>query len=415
MGRRPNAGRVAAVKALMWVEEGKFAEEGLNAHAPGRPDDRALAWFLTLGVLRNRSHVDASLRAHLRQPIGALDASIRATLRMGAFEKLYARTPSHAVVNEAVEVCKAVGKGHARGLVNAVLRRAAAPERLSDAQRHNHPAWLWERWVERYGEDGAAAWAERNQQTPPLVIVSPNEAFDGACLAGDGVECVPAQIQGRPIRGAFLVQGHKGGVEPLLNQPGAPCWVQDPGAIAVADFVGAGQGTRVLDACAAPGGKTFRMAAQGADVLAVDRSPERLTMVTEGVARLGLSASTRAHDWLSGPWEGPSEFDIVLVDAPCTGLGTVGRHPEIRWLRNPGDLERCAERQQAILEAASALVRPGGTLVYAVCSGEPEEGGGVTATFSSRNPGFELLETWTSAPPQDYEDAHFAAKWRRGT
>jgi hypothetical protein len=115
----------------MGVDEGCFADEGLVAHAPKGAEDRGLAWFLALGVLRNRSHVDASLRAHLRQPIGSLDSGVRATLRVGAFEKLYARTPPHAVVNEAVEVCKVIGKGHARGLVNAVLRKVAEPQGLS--------------------------------------------------------------------------------------------------------------------------------------------------------------------------------------------------------------------------------------------------------------------------------------------
>ena len=141
------------------------------------------------------------------------------------------------------------------------------------------------------------------------------------------------------------------------------------------------------------------MASQGADVLAVDRSEDRLAMVTDGAKRLDLKVSTRVHDWIEQPWDGPDQFDLVLVDAPCTGLGTVGRHPEIRWLRSPEDLERCGERQQTILKAASALVRPGGSLVYAVCSGEPEEGSAVVTTFSSDNPAFEALETWTSAPP----------------
>lgn len=395
----------------MGVDEGCFADEGLAAYAPKGAEDRALAWFLALGVLRNRSHVDASLRAHLRQPIGSLDSAVRATLRVGAFEKLFARTPPHAVVNEAVEVCKVVGKGHARGLVNAVLRKASEPQGLSEAQQHNHPAWLWERWKQRYGSEGASRWAKQNHDTPPLILVAADPAFDPACLAEGDRQVEPVQIEGTVIQGAFRVKGHKGPVDPLLAHPSGACWVQDSAAIAVADFAGATQGVRVLDACAAPGGKSFRMASQGAEVVAVDQSEERLDLVRTGAERLGFKIECVPHTWGEKAWEGATDFDVVLVDAPCTGLGTVGRHPEIRWLRAPDDLTRCAIRQESILESASVALKPGGLLVYAVCSAEPEEGDAVVRAFTKSNPRFTLLETWTSAPPQGAEDGHFVAKW----
>jgi 16S rRNA (cytosine967-C5)-methyltransferase len=398
----------------MGVDEGCFADEGLVAHAPKGAEDRGLAWFLALGVLRNRSHVDASLRAHLRQPIGSLDSGVRATLRVGAFEKLYARTPPHAVVNEAVEVCKVIGKGHARGLVNAVLRKVAEPQGLSEAQQHDQPAWLWERWKGRYGAEAASKWAKQNHETPPLVLVAADPSFDPSCLAESDRQVEPVHLRGAVIHGAFRVKGHKGPVDPLLDHPSGSCWVQDAAAIAVADFGCVTPGQRVLDACAAPGGKSFRMASQGAQVVAVDRAEERLDLVREGALRLGFKMDCQLHTWGEDPWEGPCDFDLVLVDAPCSGLGTVGRHPEIRWLRAPEDLAFCAARQQAILESASAALKSGGHLVYAVCSGEPEEGDAVVRAFTESNPRFELLETWTSAPPEGVEDGHFVAKWSLG-
>jgi len=155
------------------------------------------------------------------------------------------------------------------------------------------------------------------------------------------------------------------------------------------------------------------MASQGAEVVAVDQSAERLELVREGAARLGFKIDCQLHTWGDEEWRGRTDFDLVLVDAPCSGLGTVGRHPEIRWLRAPEDLPRCAVRQQGILEAASATLKPGGQLVYAVCSAEPEEGEAVVRAFTDANQQFELKETWTSAPPEGVEDGHFVAKWGR--
>jgi 16S rRNA (cytosine967-C5)-methyltransferase len=176
-------------------------------------------------------------------------------------------------------------------------------------------------------------------------------------------------------------------------------------------------GAAVLDACAAPGGKTFRLASRGARVAAVDRDESRLDRIREGARRLGFDIETRAHDWTTGRIGSPKTaarlFDAVLVDAPCTGLGTVRRHPEIRWRRTEPDLYGAAALQERILTSAAQHVAPGGALVYAVCSPEPEEGEQVVDRFVAAHPAFEREATLSTAPPRDGEDAHFAARLRR--
>jgi 16S rRNA (cytosine967-C5)-methyltransferase len=162
-----NPGRVAAVRALIEVEKGSHVEEALAAFAPDGGPDRGLAWFVALGVLRHRSRVDAALRPHLERPVGNLDPGVRAVLRAGAFEKLFARTPPHAVVNEAVNIAQAVGVGRAKGLVNAVLRRVVEPVDLSRAEVLDHPQWLLDRWTKRYGADAVDAWCTRNNEPAP--------------------------------------------------------------------------------------------------------------------------------------------------------------------------------------------------------------------------------------------------------
>ncbi len=170
----------------------------------------------------------------------------------------------------------------------------------------------------------------------------------------------------------------------------------------------------MLDVCAAPGGKSFRLASHGATVVATDRSEPRLEKLRQGAERLGLSIACEAWDWSRGGWPGaPAPFDAVLVDAPCTGLGTVRRHPEIRWRRQPEDLATVARLQATILEHASAQVAPGGALVYSVCSPEPEEGVSIVESFLSTGEGFVLEEVLQTAPPSRGEDAHYAARMRR--
>lgn len=391
------AGRLAAARSLLAVEEGAHVEDALAELAPAAGPDRDQAWFLAYGVLRRRGHVDAALRPVLTRPLAALDPPVRAALRIGTYERLYARTPAHAAVDQAVDVAAAIGAGKARGLVNAVVRRVRQAERLTRSEALDLPAWLVDRWDRRYGPAATEAWAAACGEPPPLFVVRNRE---GTLPEGAVATSVPA---------VFRVEG---GVVPMLaGFVEGGWWVQDLAAVRVADLVGARPGERVLDACAAPGGKAFRLGTYGAEVVAVDRDRARLGHVAEGAERFGLRIHTRVHDWSKGPLG--EVFDAVLVDAPCTGLGTVRRHPEIRWRRSEEDLPRAAGLQRRILDAASASVRPGGRLVYAVCSPEPEEGEDVVAAFVAEHPRFEVEERLATVPPVEGEDAHVAVRLRR--
>ena len=404
---RANPARTAAAKALVAVESGAHLDDALAERAPAPGRDRELAWFLAFGVVRRRGHVDAALRVHLTRPLGGLDAEIRAVLRVGAFERLYARTRSHAVVHQAVEVARALGVGRASGLVNAVLRRVSEPHHLSRADGLDHPPWLVDRWDARYGEPATTAWCEANNHPPPLFLVERGPS-SGPPLPG----AVAAVGAGGSVAGVWRLAPDQAAPVPTL--PGfaeGRWWVQDLAAVQMADLVPVTPGSRVLDACAAPGGKAFRLTCRGAQVVALDRDAGRLERLTESAARLGLTVETHVHDWHVGTW--PDVFDAVLVDAPCTALGTVGRHPEVRWRRQPTDLTRAAADQQAILEACSASVRPGGSLIYTVCSPEPEEGTEVVSRFLATHPDFEQEEERATVPPRHGEDAHFGVRLRR--
>ena len=409
--------RVAAAQALVKVDQGAHVEDELARLAPEDPRDRAHAWFLALGVLRHRASVDAALRPLLTRPLGGLDPEVRAALRMGAFEKLHGRAADHAVVHEAVEAVKAIGGARASGLVNAVLRKVK-PVPLSDQEALEHPAWLIARWTERYGSEAAATWARSNNEPAPTsVVVHGDVDALAAQLDEAGVQTEAVSVDGRVLDGVLRLVGPEG---PIPNLPGFEAgrfWVQDPAAVAVADLVldgVGGKGTRVLDACAASGGKTFRLLSRGAEVTAVDSVGARLQRIREGLQRLGLEATLRHHDWTEGPLpDAGGPFDAVLVDAPCTGLGTVRRHPEIRWRRQLVDVLGMPETQRAILEHAASHVAPGGRLVYAVCSPEPEEGSDVVAAFLEDHPEFSPERTLSTAPPEGDEDAHYAAVLRR--
>lgn len=401
-----NRGRIAAARTLLAVEEGQHAEEVLALHAPARGSDRSLAWFLALGVLRHRARVDAALRPCLRQPLSSLDADVRAVLRVGAFEILFARTPIHAAVHESVEVARSVGAARATGLVNAVLRKVREPVGLGRADGLDHPPWLVARWDERYGADATTAWCQRNNE-PAVVFAVEREPGLEAAWREAGLEVEAASLHGAPLAGVWRLP-KVGAVTELPGFAEGRFWVQDAASVAVADLVPAGQGTRVLDACAAPGGKTFRVLSRGARVTAVDADARRLALLTESARRLRFDVTPVVHDWTKGPLKGAGTFDTVLVDAPCTALGLVRRHPEIRWRRQLLDVRAMPATQRAVLAAAATHVKPGGTLVYAVCSPEPEEGQQVIDAFVADG-AFTVQRTLSTAPPEGDEDAFFAA------
>ncbi len=366
--RREASARVCAARALLAIDEGARAEEALAEHAPRDGADRAMAWNLVLGVLRTRSALDAGIAQAARRAPWTLDAPVLAVLRVGAYELAHTRAPPHAVVHEAVEASRAMRVGHASGLVNAVLRRVRVPTEGDAAL--GFPEWLLQRWRSRQPDIDAYLRA-CNEPAPVHIVVKDDPAGVAAAFQHQGMALLPVG------EGVFRLPARTGRVDELPGFAEGRWWVMDPAAVAVADLVPA-DAQAVLDTCAAPGGKSFRLVARGQAVTATDTAESRLERLREGAARLSLPLTVSRHDW-NHPFAG--QFDAVLVDAPCTALGLVRRHPEIRWRRDEADIERAAERQRAILANAAACVRPGGALVYAVCSPEPEEGPVVAATL----------------------------------
>jgi 16S rRNA (cytosine967-C5)-methyltransferase len=371
-----NPGRSAAAQALLDVERGEHAEDALARLAPADTADRALAWHLVFGVLRQRSALDELIRIVARRGVRTLDAPVLAALRVGLFELRYSRVPPHAAVDQAVELARALGVGHAAGFVNAVLRRQGEHAPPDDALL-GHPDWLVRRWRARHGAEAADAWMRANNEPAPVYLcVKDDPAGVSRAFQHAGLTLAPVTDD------VFLAPRGAGAVDEWPGFAEGRWWVMDPAAAAVADLAGLVDGVSVLDTCAAPGGKSFRLAARGARVTATDVDEVRIARMREGAERLGLALQARVHDWEASPaFEGGAGFDVVVVDAPCTGLGTLRRHPDIRWRRQESDIALNAARQQRILAHAARAVRPGGALVYAVCSPEPEEGADVAATL----------------------------------
>lgn len=362
-------------------------------------------------MTRQRGALDAALAQATRRPVERLDPPVRAALRLGLYELWFGRAPPHAAVDQAVRVSKALRVGHAAGLVNAALRGVGAP--TPQPAEVNHPAWLVERRRARHGVERVAAWCAQEDLPAPLALVARDAGLALAqALAAAGLDPRPASAAGVPVPGTFWVLDAPPRVEALPGFAEGAFWVMDPAAAAVADLAAAAPGLRVLDACAAPGGKTLRLAAQGAEVIATDL-PERLPPVHANLARTGLRAQVAARDWLEEGDEGLGTFDVVLLDAPCSGLGTLRRHPEIRWSRRPSDLAAYALQQRRLLDRLAPRVRPGGALVYAVCSPEPEEGAQLIAAWLAAHPDFALERALSMDPPAQDEDAHWAARLRR--
>lgn len=330
--------------------------------------DRAFARRLVATTLRRLGQIDSLIGARLtagRLPGRA--EKVRPFLRLGAAELAFLKTPGHAVLNTIVALAS---EGHDTrpfaGLVNAVLRRiqrdlesvenadALAPVSL------NAPAWLFDRWVRAYGMDEALRIVAAHAQEPPLDIT----------VKGDPSLWVE-RLNARLLPTGTLRRALGGRIEDLPGYADGAWWVEGAAAALIAPLVGPVAGLRVLDLCAAPGGKSASLALAGSDVLAADTDPERLARLCENMTRLQLSVQTIAADATS--LQLPEQFPCVLLDAPCMATGTIRRHPDIAWLKKPEDVDRLAALQDRMLAAARDMLAPGGLLVYSVCSLEPEE------------------------------------------
>ena len=401
---RPDA-RGIAHEILLRVEgEAAFAD-ALLRHRLGAglsPSDRALATELVYGTLGWQGRLDHHLRELLHEPLAGLEPVVRAALRLGLFQLLFLdRVPAYAAVDASVRLVPR----RASGLVNAVLRRAAragraglplpdpAIDRLERlAIEWSHPRWLVERWARELGVDEAAALLEADTRAPrPTLRANRRRTTPAAlqaALLAEGIESVPGQF----AAGALVV------TEGAARLRASEAWrhglfaFQGEASQLVAELVDVEADAQVLDACAAPGGKTLavteRLGAAGR-VVACDPKRPALARIRTEAARLGLEPPLVVAADARHPPLGRT-FDAVLVDAPCSGLGTLRRHPELKWRRRPEDIPRLAALQHEILAGIADRVRPGGLLVYAVCTRTKDETTDVIDAFLAGNPRFAV-------------------------
>ncbi|MCH8092535.1 MAG: MFS transporter [Proteobacteria bacterium] len=348
------------------LRRGRRLEDALNDH-PGygrlEARDRAFARLLVATTLRRLGQIDRLIGHCLERPLPAKAAGVTDILRLGLAQLLFIGTPAHAAVDTTVTLAAKHEPAKLKPLVNAVMRRmtreGAGLIATGDAGRLNTPDWLWRSWSKAYGEDTCHAIANAHLSEPPLDITVKDE--DGDWAAKLDARRLPTSTLRRALAKPSELPGFSDGA----------WWVQDAAASLPARLLGDVRGKTVIELCAAPGGKTAQLAAMGADVIALDRSEKRLERLKGNLARLDLEARLVVADALS--WRPDAPAEAILLDAPCTGTGTLRRHPDIARTKERGDVERLAARQDELLLAAVAMLAPGGVLVYAVCSLQPEE------------------------------------------
>jgi 16S rRNA (cytosine967-C5)-methyltransferase len=422
--------RSVARQVLARVADGAYASLALSGELDRSGlavADRALATELCYGVLRLRGRLDRALEACAPRGLGRLDQRVRDTLRVAAFQILcLERVPAHASVNDAVEEVKRLRGPRLAGFANALLRRLTqageppAPDPDADplaflVARESYPEWLARLYLAETGPaegrpaEALALAAAQNAAAPVWLRVNPARGGRAEALQAIAAERPDAELVASPLLPEALRLRGASSIAELGAFRGGLCTVQDLGAQVVGRLCGAAPGERILDACAGVGGKSTHLAelaGGGALIDAADLSARKLALLSEHARRLGAPGITPVEVDLTAPGDRlAAAYDRVLLDAPCTGLGVLRRHPELKWRRQPGDAARLASLQAQLLKALAPRVRVGGVLVYSVCTVTIEEGAGQVARFLESHPGFRL------DPPADpvlhpFLDAH---------
>lgn len=404
--------RRIAVEILNRIDaEGAHAEPLLDAALAGtkiaNPHDRGLLTELVYGTLRMQGRLDWVIGQLYRGDAAALETAVRNILRIGLYQLLLSdRIPPFAAVNEAVAIARDVSPA-ASGLVNAILRNAlrkkdaiAWPDMAKSPEKaiaalHSHPPWLVRRLLAQFDMEATIAICRANNSIPPLTLrvntLKGSREHALAALAEAGIAAEPTLYSGDGILLTSPAPGLRG---TALYKAGL-IRIQDEASQLIGRIVAPEPGERILDLCAGSGGKTLHLAAlmeNRGSITALDLHSERLRMLRDEAGRLGASiVETRTGD-AAIPVEGFLKmFDRVLLDAPCSGLGTLRRNPEIRWRLVPADLNRCMQTQKFLLGSAADCVRPGGRLVYSVCTVTPEENEMVIGDFLRNHPDFRLM------------------------
>jgi 16S rRNA (cytosine967-C5)-methyltransferase len=390
--------RAAAFSILLRVErESSYAVELLHSGLLDElsPVDRNLTTEIVMGVLRWRSALDHVIARFSFTPMRKLDFEVLTALRMGVYQKQFlSKVPAHAAVNETVELVKQAKKVSAAGLVNAVMRKVgrAGSQLPTSVSRDSsylsvsyaHPRWLVERWVGFFSHDIARRICEYDQRIPTAVLRL-SCAEDETALAAQGMQFAPGALM---ATARVVTSGDASATEMFRAGKIA---IQDEGSQLVAALVGNGQ--RILDCCAAPGGKSAAMATRlpEAEIVATELHPHRAMLLRRLAPQKNIEVVTA--DALALPYG--ADFDRVLADVPCSGTGTLARNPEIKWKLKPDDLLDLQSRQIAILKAAMRYVSPGGRLVYSTCSLEPEENEQVVAASLAGASEFKIIPVRT--------------------
>jgi 16S rRNA (cytosine967-C5)-methyltransferase len=367
-GQAARSAAIALLEAVLGRR--RTLEDALDALPRLEPRDRGFAHLLVATVLRRLGTLDAVIEPFLRR---APPDAVRHALRIGAAQLLLLGTPPHAAVGATVAAVRALPKGAAfTGLANAVLRRIATEGVAAldglDAPRLDTPDWLWRSWHDAYGAETARAIATAHQREAPLDLTLKSGEDASVWAERLGAEVLPT--------GSLRLTA-EARVPDLPGFAEGAWWVQDAAAALPARLLAVRPGERVIDLCAAPGGKTAQLAAAGARVTAVERAPDRAARLRENLARLCLDAEVIEAD--AATWRPAEPADAVLLDAPCTATGTIRRHPDILRNKRASDVASLTAVQDVMLANAAAMLRPGGRLVYAVCSLQPEEGEGAIA------------------------------------
>jgi 16S rRNA (cytosine967-C5)-methyltransferase len=419
---RPAGSRDVALAALARVDEGAYANlvlPPLLRRSGLPPSDRAAVTDLVYGSLRLRAALDFALAPLSRQPLDRLEALVLRGLRLGAYELLFGGTAAHAAVAETVGAVARAGHRGQAGYVNAVLRRlATSPPAWPDPDRDpvgwattrgSHPPWIVEEALARLGPPELRALVEADNTRPEVSL----RATPGATtrdkllaeLAEDGLPVRPSPLSPDCV---ILERGDPG---PLAAVREGRAVVQDAASALVAPALGAGPGDLVADLAAGPGGKAGHLAALGARVLAVEIKPRRARLVAQTAARLGLT--DRLHTVVADgrrPPLRPGRADAALVDAPCSNLGSLRRRPEARWRHGADDLPGLVELQLALLDAAVTAVRPGGAVLYSVCTWTRSETDGVVQRLLEGRDDLRLDSTRQLWPHRDGADGMFLAR-----
>jgi 16S rRNA (cytosine967-C5)-methyltransferase len=439
--------RRAAFDILLRIEkERSYADILIDRELAGgelRGPDRGLLTELVYGVLRRRGTLDHIIDQFSRQKVDRLERSVLILLRLGLYQIFFLdRIPVSAAVNESVKLAKVLAP-RATGFINAVLRQADRqrdnvryPDRERDpvaflAARYSHPAWIIARWLEQLGPEDAELLAQTMSEPPPLTIrTNTLKISRDALIARLGDEGATAVAARHAPTGLEISSTLPPAKLPSFSE--GLFFIQDESSQLAATFLAPLPGERVLDLCAAPGGKATHLAQlmdnHGA-VLACDTAPRKLPLIEENARRLGIDIITTRPVDATKPLPLEGKFDRILVDAPCSGLGVLRRNPEGKWWKTPADVVELVSRQKAILRNAAPLLADGGTLLYATCSTTLEENEETIADFLSKRPDFMLedlrvlfpahAELFTergcfrSWPHRHGMDGFFAARLRR--